>query len=161
MKRNLSTYITLSSLVTYQMYRMTSHLLVASIIALVISAKYTAADEVKDDFRIAGYWPDYRSYIDINDSVGILTDIILFSIQPDDVKSIIRDSSDVCCLGEDHYKKAREARAAREAREVKHENSSINLIVSVGGAGRSDAFRTISATRESRLRFIQDLKELW
>ena len=111
----------------------------------------TIAEEEQSAFAVSGYLPDYRSYNGIKRSSSILTDLILFSIQPDELISVMSDK--VCCLREEHYKKARDAKSEM--------NPSMDLLVSVGGGGRSDAFRYITETRERRLEFIQDLKLLW
>ena len=107
------------------------------------------------DFIISGYWPDYRSYIDIKKSAALMTDLILFSIEPVDAKSSLH-RDEVCCLGEEHYGKARRARD-----EVAIKNRTLNIWVSVGGAGRSRSFRRITASRDARARFIRNLEDLW
>jgi len=105
-----------------------------------------------EPFIIAGYWPDYRTYIDIQTSSRqILTDIILFSIEPNTSKAI--DSDGVCCVGKEQYEKARMAR--------RNSNSSTNLLVSVGGGGRSNAMREITSSKEQRRKLIRELHNLW
>lgn len=58
---------------------------------------------------VAGYLPEYRSYINLNNTVEFLTDVILFSISPN-----ARGGGGIlgpCCLEPHHYKQAQEARA--------------------------------------------------
>jgi len=105
-----------------------------------------------EPFIIACYWPDYRTYIDIQTSSRqILTDIILFSIEPNTSKAI--DSDGVCCVGKEQYEKARMAR--------RNSNSFTNLFVSVGGGGRSNAMKEITSSKEQRRKLIRELNALW
>ena len=119
----------------------------------ILQASASNQKQYDEPFVIAGYWPNYRTYINIvQTSSQILTDIIIFSIEPQATKSIIND--DVCCIGKEQYAEAREARR-------KSHNSSMNLFVSIGGGGRSSAMKEISASKERRMAFIRDLKALW
>lgn len=59
------------------------------------------------EFVVGGYLPDYRAYINVNATAPFLTDLILFSVKP---------SGDGCCLGENHYRLAREAQAYKQER---------------------------------------------
>lgn len=61
----------------------------------------------EDNFVVAGYLPDYRFYINLNATAPHMTDLILFSLEPSTSLSLKRS----CCLGSDHYQKAREAQA--------------------------------------------------
>jgi len=121
-----------------------------SLIILIHVIKLSALQELHEQkqsrFVIAGYWPDYRSYVDINKSSSSMTDLILFSIEPTD-DGIIQE--DFCCLSDDTIRKAKAA---------KNINSSLNLLVSVGGAGRSAAFAIISRDEMKRKSFAQELK---
>lgn len=58
----------------------------------------------EDEFVTAGYLPEYRSYINVNNTAPYLTDLILFSMAPDDEGNI-----GPCCLGQSHFEQAREA----------------------------------------------------
>lgn len=62
-------------------------------------------DDQVDGLIIAGYLPEYRSYINVNNSAPFLTDLILFSVAPDNQGKI---SS--CCLESRHFEQARQAR---------------------------------------------------
>lgn len=97
---------------------------------------------------IAGYLPEYRSYINVNASAQLLTDLILFSIEPKQDGSV----TETCCLGFDHYEMARKA---------KSQSSNLRLWVSVGGAGRSQNFRRIVNDEARRKHFISQLQLLW
>lgn len=103
---------------------------------------------------LAGYFPDYRAYIDIGTSTPHMTDLILFSIQPNLDGSV--DGSKVCCLSGEHYETSRMAKKRPRAN-----RRSMNVLVSVGGAGRSDAFASISSNEGRRGTFIRNLKALW
>jgi len=130
---------------------MTKRILVFSLILILVQIliSSTSGDtgaENESKFVIAAYWPDYRGYIDINKSASLLTDLILFSIQPDEDGLLKKD---MCCLGAEILDKARAA---------KDLNKSLNLLVSVGGAGRSAAFAGISGDEMRRRVFVQELK---
>ncbi len=97
---------------------------------------------------IAGYLPDYRNYINIDKPSKFLTDLILFSISPNASGSI----NDSCCLDRSHYQKAREARKG---------NGDLNILVSIGGGGRSNSFSQLSSSPKSRGKLIRELIKLW
>lgn len=105
------------------------------------------------DLIISGYLPDYRSNIDIIKPSAYLTDIILFSIQPNASGKINDSTTSSCCLNKSHYEKARAAR--------KSVNGDLNILISVGGAGRSDSFADIVKSLETRKTFIYELIRLW
>lgn len=93
--------------------------------SLILVILYVAIVVALDEFKISGYIPDYRFYINLNNTAPFLTDLILFSVDP-----FMR-----CCLHKDQYTIARKARAFKEENE-----GSLNLWLSVGGGGRSDGF---------------------
>lgn len=107
------------------------------------------AAQPSNDFIVAAYLPDYRFYINVNNTAPFLTDLILFSLQP---------TLDGCCLGEDHYRIVREAQAYK--RQHHGEKSELRLWVAVGGGGRSDGFAEIAADKEKRTKFLQSLIDL-
>jgi hypothetical protein len=100
------------------------------------------------EFVVGGYLPDYRAYINVNATAQFLTDVMLFSIQL---------SGDGCCLGERHYRLAREAQAYKQEQDY----GSLRLWVTVGGGGRSDLFRGTAVDDAKRKQLISDLVELW
>jgi hypothetical protein len=82
-------------------------------------------------FVIAGYLPDYRDYVDVNESAVLLTDVMLFSLTPESIFLRYPSSSGGgmtgggaegtggggCCLSSRHYDKIRKARShGREQR---------------------------------------------
>jgi chitinase len=103
-----------------------------------------------NDLVIAGYLPEYRTYINVNNTAPYLTDLILFSIEPNGATGRLMGGQ--CCLDASHYKLAREARAHRNH----FEPTAMKLWVSVGGAGRSSGFLSIAKSPSSRRTFIQD-----
>jgi chitinase len=122
---------------------------VTAIIILLFS--WIGSSAGNDDFIIAGYLPGYRSYINVNNTARLLTDLILFSLEPDKLGAL-----GGCCLEDSHYQLARDARAHK-----KHfSNKELKLWISIGGAGRSDAFSHIAAIKSSRATFIQNLISL-
>lgn len=117
---------------------------VSFLLALLLLA-YTNADLI-----VAGYLPEYRSYINVNNTATLLTDLILFSIDPNGQTG---DLEGQCCLDASHYKLAREARVHRQ-----HFHSTpLKLWVSIGGAGRSSGFLSIATTRSKQAHFIQNM----
>lgn len=145
----------------------------------------TCAQKKEDNLIRAGYLPDYRaSSINLNEAVMHLTDLILFSIQPTFSGSIQKST---CCLDESIYARARAARQykldkeeeaywERESRRAAEMEASggvddscysdemtqnpLRIMVSVGGAGRSDAFSFIVKSKKKRKKLISQLKNL-
>mmetsp|Transcript_3186 Transcript_3186/g.4836 ORF Transcript_3186/g.4836 Transcript_3186/m.4836 type:complete len:321 (+) Transcript_3186:30-992(+) len=101
---------------------------------------------------IAGYLPDYRSYINVNNTAILLTDLILFSVEP----SADGTLEGQCCLGSSHYQLAREASSSR----VESSKSALKIWITVGGAGRSEGFRTFSKSQAGRDAFVSNLLQL-
>lgn len=109
------------------------------------------------DFVVAGYLPDYRAYINVNNTATLLTDLILFSIDPKVGSSgVVNLDVGQCCLDQSHYRLAREARKHRD-----HFHATpLKLWVSIGGAGRSSGFKEIVETKSNQLSFIRKAIEL-
>ena len=82
---------------------------------------------------------------------------MLFSIiTPETIMN--SDKSGGCCVSADHFD------YIRKAREYKMENQSgaLRLILTVGGAGRSDGFSTIIwGDLKTKEKFVNDLVKLW
>lgn len=128
-----------------------------AIIILLLS--WIGSSNCNDDFIIAGYLPGYRSYINVNNTARLLTDLILFSIEPNNLGEL----EGGCCLEESHYQLARDARAHKKEHYyyyVSNNKEQLKLWISIGGAGRSDAFRHIAANKSKRATFIQNLISL-
>lgn len=95
-------------------------------------------------FRVGGYLPDYRFYIDVNNTSPFLTDLVLFSTSPS--PHLSRGSPlSACCLDGDKFEAGRRARAYKKERSDSSSGSSsssaeLKLWLSVGGGGRSDHF---------------------
>lgn len=105
---------------------------------------FTKADNL---FSFGGYLPDYRFYINANDTAAKLSDLILFSLQP------TKNGIDFpCCLGNYHYDIAREAAAYKNDQNGGH----LRLWITVGGGGRSAEFlQAIESTV-----FLQSIQQL-
>jgi chitinase len=106
-----------------------------------------------DFFSISGYLPDYRFYIDVNETAPFLTDLQLFSISPK--PQFGARMLKQCCLESHQYEKARQAVAYDRTI-----SKDLNLWVTVGGAGRSSGFAAIGKDREKQKQFIAALLEL-
>ena len=119
---------------------------------------------------IAGYLPDYRSYINLNATAPYLTDLILFSLIPHSQRGILGG----CCLNDHHYQQAHEAQAYKKQQRATtalsgHQPSthsdigSLRIWVTVGGGGadRSEPFAKVAADPKKRKRLIDSLKRLW
>ena len=102
-----------------------------------------------EEFIVAGYLPEYRSYIDANRSSVHLTDLILFSMSPQTVLMKNEDGvpRDGCCLEGHHFEQAREARDFKK----RTRGTDIRLLVSVGGGGRSNGFKDIATNQRGFL----------
>jgi GH18 family chitinase len=85
-----------------------------------------------DGFIIAGYLPDYCTFVNVTSTSEHLSDLILFSIQP-----TAQGALDDCCLTPHQFK----------------DDSNTRLWVSIGGMGRSQAFPLL----ESRATFLTNL----
>lgn len=101
----------------------------------------------KSDLGLGAYLPDYRMTYNVNASANHLTDLILFSIQPDQQGMI-----NGCCLQKDHYNVASGAR---------DHNNDLKIWVSIGGAGRSTGIPSITSDPVRRKRLIDESFRLW
>jgi chitinase len=134
---------------------------VGSLLLLCLSATNLTAtlgkydDSEKGDFFISGYLPDYRFYIDVNETAPFLTDLQLFSLSPK--PQFGARMLKQCCLESHHYEKARQAVAYNKKIKGKE---SLNLWVTVGGAGRSSGFAAIGKNSKKQEQFIAALLEL-
>mmetsp|Transcript_4170 Transcript_4170/g.9330 ORF Transcript_4170/g.9330 Transcript_4170/m.9330 type:complete len:245 (+) Transcript_4170:212-946(+) len=124
--------------------------LVAIIALLVYSslAVHCSAAAPPEEFVIAGYLPDYRSYIDADRGSVHLTDLIVFSLSP---RTVLKYEGGVprdgCCLEGRHFDQARGAREFK----LGTRGTNVRLLVSVGGAGRAEGFKDIAANQREFL----------
>ena len=115
--------------------------------AVCLASMATAPDDDDDDdehptslegfetFRIAGYLPDYRFGIDMNQTALLIDDLYLFSLSPQPQLGEMMFA--VCCLNEDHYTKAKQAMAYAKTHA---NNKEVKIWLTVGGGGRSNSF---------------------
>jgi hypothetical protein len=99
------------------------------------------------ELGLGAYLPDYRVGYNVNASAPHLTDLILFSIQPNS-RGMIRG----CCLQNQHFQLGRDVR--------KH-NANINVWVAIGGSGRSDDIPLITGDETKRKILIDGAINLW
>ena len=112
-----------------------------------------------DQFIVAGYLPDYRSYMNINATSLHLTDVMLFSLTPEAVLHYSESSSAGCCLSEEHFTLLRKARSHKHLEQTK---SRLRLLITIGGGGRSDGFGNIvTGSSSTKHQFLQGLIKIW
>ena len=130
-----------------------------------------ASDDIPSpSFVIAGYLPDYRTYININATAPLLTDLMLFSLTPetileyDDSKKA-SGSAGGCCLSSEHYDKFRQARSYKNHLLQQAEASNkqqLRLLLTVGGGGRSNGFnRVVMGDIDLQRKFAKNLVQVW
>ena len=130
-------------------------------------AATTTQSEEGISVTIAGYLPDYRSYINLNNTIPHITDLILFSLVPHS-----RGMLGGCCLQEHHFQQAREALAfaneqeeQENSRKESHELTQpkpFRIWVTIGGAGdRSESLAKVAADPKLRKRLIDAIIRLW
>uniref|UniRef100_A0A7S3L410 GH18 domain-containing protein n=1 Tax=Amphora coffeiformis TaxID=265554 RepID=A0A7S3L410_9STRA len=96
------------------------------------------------ELAVAGYLPDYRFYIDLNQTALYLTDLYLFSVQMNPTLGEMMLTG--CCLGQDHLVKAKQAVAYKK--EVS--GRQLTLWLTIGGGGRSEGFQTLNGKEKYR-----------
>ena len=101
---------------------------------LIIGSLAALVNSADDDFVLGAYLPDYRDYIQVNQSAPYLSDLYLFSVAP--AKGLGDKQLSSCCLSDRHYETAREARSYK----AEHGHGNLKLWLTVGGGGRSDDF---------------------
>lgn len=108
---------------------------------LCLMAAAICSSQARGDLGVAGYLPDYRFYIDLNQTALHLTDLYLFSIDvnPSLGEKMLLDGV-VCCLADEHLVKAQEAAAYK--RQISGRN--LRLWLTIGGGGRSQGLRTLT-----------------
>jgi chitinase len=122
---------------------------------LYFAITHAATTAPVDDFVVAGYLPDYRGHIDLVAAEEHLTDVMLFSIQPEPDGQV--SGSDVCCLSEERFANGR---AARGMTAVTGRKTQLRIFASIGGAGRSQHFASIASDPERRKALIANLIQL-
>lgn len=132
---------------------MRNYLLFSHVLLLQIVLQWLPVHAEDKTFVLSGYLPEYRSYINLNATSIHLTDLILFSVTPEAVMS-----SDGCCLSSDHYDLIRKARSYK----MEEKDEVLRLLVTVGGAGRSNGFANIvGGNAQFQRKFVDELINLW
>lgn len=117
-------------------------LVLAAIFGCSLGAHFVGAQQADEDFRIAGYLPEYRVDAVDPSQVAGLTDLIAFSVWPRNDGSL-----DTKAWPKGKLEKARALAAKAKAR----------LLLAVGGWGRSKGFPAMAANAQSRQRFVKEL----
>ena len=117
----------------------------ATICGCALAFNVLAAKQPKEDFRIAGYLPEYRVDGIGPEQVAGLTDLIVFSVSPRNDGSL-----DAKAWPKHRLDKARKLADAAKAR----------LLLAVGGWGRSAGFPGMAGNEQSRQRFVKELADL-
>ena len=131
--------------------------LLVSLASTTIPGLAARTDSDPNDLVVAGYLPDYRTYINVNASSSLLTDLYLFSIEPARDGSV--QGNNVCCLGKDHFRLLQQAKA--NSRNGAHRRRPLRVWVTIGGGGRSHHFPGIVGNDDFRKRFLGGLEKLW
>jgi hypothetical protein len=79
------------------------------LILFFYSSLFVVSIDSEETFAIAAYFPDYRQDFNVNITAPLLTDLILFSLEPKADASL-----DGCCLKPEDYETARQARAYKK-----------------------------------------------
>ncbi|EEC49496.1 chitinase glycoside hydrolase family 1 [Phaeodactylum tricornutum CCAP 1055/1] len=124
-------------------------LIIFTFVAFLLLLSFVQSNNT--DFVVAGYLPDYRFYIDLNQTVLDLTDLLLFSV--DAKPSLLSDN---CCLHADHFKIVQQARAFKQ----KEQSRDLRVWLTIGGAGRSSGFPALFGDTERQKTFLQKLIDL-
>ena len=134
-----------------------------------------------DRFVVGGYLPNYRLPVlqDMMDAINSdkstaactnkkknrmpLTDLMLFSIEPSSKGTIDGE----CCLGDGHFRSARELKESLKTKNGEDngaddddEQSTLNVWLTLGGAGRTESFGEICADEVLTEVFIDAVSDL-
>ena len=131
--------------------------------------------DAEETFAIAAYFPDYRLDFNVNVTATLLTDLILFSQEPNADASL-----DGCCLKPKDYETARQAKAYKKETTGKDDSKcfyyslrrfaltilgcsgkSMRIWLSIGGWGRSKEFEEIVNDSERRKQLVKNLRQVW
>lgn len=101
---------------------------------------------VAPDFVIAGFLPDYRFYIDLNETAVSLTDVHLFSLEPR--PELGAGMLSHCCLDSSHFERARQAVVYKEQTSVGE--TPLKVWLTLGGGGRSGGFAALKDSKKQQ-----------
>lgn len=126
------------------------HLLVLglSLLSTSYSTGLHAQDQSRAEatgFRVAGYLPEYRASEFEPKLAKLLTDLIIFSVEPTEAGGVNRSR-----LSKFSLDKLREWKTKERVR----------LILCIGGWERSKHFATVATTAEKRQRFVNEVVKL-
>ena len=121
---------------------------------LQFAALSFSSNAENNDFIVAGYLPDYRASINLNATLVHLTDVVLFSLTP---ASVVSGGGSSCCLSKEHFALVRKARSYK----LEKTKSSIRILITIGGGGRSDGFADIvSGSSNTRHSFLHGIVKI-
>ena len=108
---------------------------------------------------VAAYVPEYRTGIDWNFYAQHVTDLILFSVEPLEngtIKSYfpIDDDGSDSALTKAHAAQQQSIGSPH----LLPNSKGLNLLLCVGGAGRSKYFSTVTSTKKKRTEFLTNLR---
>lgn len=121
------------------------------LLALYLVAALAANADEEREFIISGYWPEFRTWYDINATAVHMTDLMLHSVNPTADGGI----SD-CCIEEKNYVMAQQARSYKKEMTGKD----LRIWIAVGGWGRSKQFDSIVYDGAAKKRLLLELKEM-
>ena len=124
------------------------HLTILLLCTLTLTARRSRAqlsDLQVADFRVEGYLPDYRFYIDVGRASSHLTDLILFSAKPTASGMLVN------FVKPDQIELAMANKAA---------NPNLRVLMSIGGGGRSENFLAVASDTGKRLKFVQAVHKM-
>lgn len=121
------------------------------LLALYLVAALAANADEEREFIISGYWPEFRTWYDINATAVHMTDLMLHSVNPTADGGI----SD-CCIEEKNYVMAQQAQAYKKEMTGKD----LRIWIAVGGWGRSKHFESIVYDGGAKKRLLLELKEM-
>jgi len=116
---------------------------------------------------VGGYLPNYRKSVELDDSAEFLTDVMLFSLElTEDGLDVSEDGeAKGCCIDNDMVElgmdtKMEASLLAEKNNTLRGDNKQFNILMTVGGGGRSNGFPSLTNDRDKRQKLIEDLRAI-